>query len=397
MFWQKSFNDFVASMARHQVPAGLRLWNGHEVALGPDPRVTLQVKSLGALRHLLRPSMATLGQAYVDGEIDIEGHIDDVIHVAAQLSTHAGKAGRHGPRMIRHTRQIDAEAIAYHYDVSNEFYRLWLDEEMLYSCAYFRSENDSLEAAQLQKLDHILSKLRLQPAQRLLDVGCGWGALVMRAAQKYGARAVGITLSQNQYEHAWARIRQAGLEDRVEIRLQDYRDVSEKFDRISSIGMFEHVGLKNLRGYFAKLHELLADDGICLNHGITSTDPDSAESPFGGGEFIERYVFPHGELPHISFALKEMSAVGLEVADVENLRRHYALTTRHWSQRFERNAPRLREMVGEKRFRIWRAYLAGCTYGFTHNWIALHQILAIKSGRPERNPLPMTRDYMYTH
>ncbi len=395
MFWQRSFNDFVARMADHQVPVGLRLWNGWEVDLGPTPRVSLEIKSLRALRYLLRPSMATLGQAYVDGEIDVVGDIDDVIHIAAQLSTHAGKVDRHGPRRIRHTRKIDQEAIAYHYDVSNDFYRLWLDEEMLYSCAYFRQNEDSLDQAQNQKLDHILSKLRPQQGQRLLDIGCGWGALVIRAAQRFGVQAVGITLSRNQYEHALERVKAAGLEDRVEIRLQDYRDVSEKYDRISSIGMFEHVGLKNLRGYFSKVHELLADDGICLNHGITSTDPDSAESPLGGGEFIERYVFPHGELPHISFALREMSAAGLEVTDVENLRRHYALTTRHWSQRFESNAELLKEMVGEKRFRIWRAYLAGCTYGFTNNWIALHQILAIKSGMPEHNPMPMTREYMY--
>lgn len=395
MFWQRSFNDFVVRMAHHDVPVRLRLWDDREFDLGPDARVVLNIKSLGALRHLLRPSMATLGQAYVDGDIDVEGAFDDVIAVVARISSHAGKPERHGPRMIRHTRKIDTEAIAYHYDVSNDFYRLWLDSEMLYSCAYFRSDEDSLEKAQEQKLDHILAKLRLHPDQRLLDIGCGWGALVLRAAQKYGARAVGITLSQNQYELARARVKAAGLEDRVEIRLQDYRDVSEKFDRISSIGMFEHVGLKNLRGYFGKVHELLTDDGICLNHGITSTDPDSAESPMGGGEFIERYVFPHGELPHVSLALKEMSAAGLEVTDVENLRRHYALTTWHWSQRFEKNAARLQDMVGEKRFRIWRSYLAGCAYGFTHNWIALHQILAIKCGNPEHNPMPMTRDYMY--
>lgn len=395
MFWQRSFNDFIHRMAHHQVPVRLQLWDGRQFDLGNDPRVVLHIKSVGALRHLLKPSMATLGQAYVDGEIDVEGEIDDVIHVAAQLSTHGGKAERHGARMIRHTRGIDAEAIAYHYDVSNDFYRLWLDEEMLYSCAYFRSDADSLETAQTQKLDHILAKLRPQPGQRLLDIGCGWGALVLRAASKYGMRAVGITLSQNQYAHACERVARAGLEDRVEIRMQDYRDVSERFDRISSVGMFEHVGLKNLRAYFDKIHELLADDGICLNHGITSTDPDSAESPLGGGEFIERYVFPHGELPHVSLALKEMSAAGLEVTDVENLRRHYALTTRHWSQRFEKCAPDLKAMVGEKRFRIWRTYLAGCTYGFTYNWIALHQILAVKCGKPEHHPLPMTRDYIY--
>lgn len=396
MFWQKPFNDFIARIAHHNVPVHLKLWNGHEVALGTGPLVRLDIKSTSALRHLLRPSMASLGQAYVDGDIDVEGTIDDVITVAAQLSTHGGKPGRHGPRMIRHTPKIDADAIAYHYDVSNDFYRLWLDDEMLYSCAYFHDPQDSLEQAQLQKLDHILSKLCLQPGQRLLDIGCGWGALVRRAAEKYGVHAVGITLSRNQCELARQRVTSAGLDDKVEIRLQDYREVTGTFDRVVSVGMFEHVGLKNLRGYFSRINDLLADNGICMNHGITSTDPDSAEAPFGGGEFIERYVFPHGELPHISLALKEMSAAGLEVTDVENLRRHYALTTQHWSQRFEQHSAKLRLMVGEKRFRIWRAYLAGCTYGFTHNWMTLHQTLAIKAGKPEHNPLPLTRDYMYS-
>ncbi len=395
MFWQRRFDDFIARMGRHDVPLRLRLWNGREAALGPAPRVTFEIKSISALRRLLRPSLASLGQAYVDGKIDIEGTIDDVIAVAAKLSAHAGRQMRRAARMMRHTRRVDAEAIAYHYDVSNDFYRLWLDEEMVYSCAYFRSPDDSLEQAQLAKIDHILGKLRLQPGQRLLDIGCGWGALVLRAARNHGVRAVGITLSRNQHDLARERVAAAGLEGRVDIRLQDYRDVEGPFDRIVSVGMLEHVGLKNLRGYFARTRELLADGGVCLNHGITSTDADSAESPFGGGEFIDHYVFPHGELPHIGFLLREMTAAGLEATDVENLRRHYALTARHWSRRFEQNGAQIRALAGEKRYRIWRTYLAGCAYGFDHDWIALHQIVAVKAGGPGTNPLPLTRDYMY--
>ncbi len=395
MFWQRRFDDFIARQVGHDVPLRLRLWNGREAVLGPSPIVTFEIKSISALRRLLHPSLASLGQAYVDGLIDIEGTIDDVIAVAARLSSHAGRQVRRAARMMRHTRRVDAEAIAYHYDVSNEFYRLWLDEEMVYSCAYFRSPDDSLERAQFAKIDHILTKLHLAPGQRLLDIGCGWGALALRAARDYGASVVGITLSQNQYALARACAAAAGLADRVDIRLQDYRDVNERFDRIVSVGMLEHVGLKNLRGYFAVIRKLLADDGVCLNHGITSTDADSAEAPFGGGDFIERYVFPHGELPHIGFLLKEMAAAGLEATDVENLRRHYALTARHWSRRFERNGAQLRALVGEKRYRIWRAYLAGCAYGFEQNWISLHQVLAVKAGGPGANLLPLTRDYMY--
>lgn len=393
MFWQKRFNEFVARMRGYGIPLRIRLWNGAEAALDDHPAVTLTVPAVASLRHLLHPSLDGLGHAYVEQEVEVEGRVTDVVEVAARLAArHERRRARRGPRMIRHSRKIDAQAIAYHYDVSNDFYALWLDENMVYSCGYFRSPQDSLEAAQTQKIDHILTKLRVRPGDRLLDIGCGWGALVLRAAEKYGAKVLGITLSHNQYELAKERIAAAGLADRCEVQIEDYRDVSGEFDRIASVGMFEHVGLKNLRGYFTKMRELLADNGAVLNHGITSTDPDSAESPFGGGDFIERYVFPHGELPHISLALKEMCAAGLEPTDVENLRRHYALTLAHWAQRFEAAGDRLREIAGEKRWRIWRVYLAGCAHGFAHNWMALHQILAVKAGA---DALPLTRDYMY--
>jgi cyclopropane-fatty-acyl-phospholipid synthase len=392
VFWQKRFDDFVARMRAHDLPLRLELWNGSVFDLGTAPRVTITVRSAGALKHFLPPTLDSLGHAYVEGEIDVAGTLPDIIDMATRLAAHHADRGRHGPRMIRHTRKVDAEAIAYHYDVSNDFYARWLDERMVYSCAYFRTPGDTLEAAQTQKIDHILTKLKVRPGDRLLDIGCGWGALVMRAVEKFGARAVGITLSQNQYELARERIERAGLSDRCEVRIEDYRDVAGTFDRISSVGMFEHVGLRNLRGYFTKVRELLADNGAALNHGITSADPDSAESPFGGGDFIDRYVFPHGELPHISLALKEMAAAGLEPVDVENLRRHYALTLNHWAERFEAAGQTLKDIAGEKRWRTWRVYLAGCAHGFDRHWMAIHQILAIKSGA---SALPMTREYMY--
>ncbi|MFN3397349.1 MAG: class I SAM-dependent methyltransferase [Sulfurimicrobium sp.] len=392
MFWQKRLNEFVARMRVHDLPLHLNLWNGAAFELGQSPRVKVFIPSARALRHFLPPTLASLGQAYVESEIDVEGRLSDIIDVAATLAAHGKEPRRHGPRMIRHNRKIDAEAIAYHYDVSNEFYAYWLDSNMVYSCGYFRSPEDTLEAAQIQKIDHILTKLRIQPGDRLLDIGCGWGALALRAAEKYGAKVLGITLSRNQYELARERIAAAGLADRCEVRVEDYRDVTGKFDRITSVGMFEHVGIKNLRGYFARLHELLADNGMALNHGITSTDPDSAESPFRGGDFIERYVFPHGELPHIGLVLREMSATGLEPVDVENLRRHYALTLTHWAERFEAAGEKLKNIAGEKRWRIWRVYLAGCAHGFAQEWMSIHQVLAVKSGA---NTQPLTRDYMY--
>ncbi|HUW00400.1 MAG TPA: class I SAM-dependent methyltransferase [Gallionella sp.] len=392
MFWQKRFDEFVARMRVHDLPLHLNLWNGAVFELGQSPRVTVSIPYAKSLRHFFPPTLDSLGHAYVEGEIDVKGRLADIIEVAARLATHGKDHQRPGARMIRHTRKIDAEAIAYHYDVSNEFYALWLDSNMVYSCGYFHSAEDTLEAAQIQKIDHILTKLRIQPGDRLLDIGCGWGALVMRAAEKYGAKTLGITLSRNQYELAQERIAAAGLADRCEVRMEDCRDVVGKFDRITSVGMFEHVGLKHLRSYFAKVQELLADNGVVLNHGITSTSPDSAESPFGGGDFIERYVFPHGELPHIGLVLQEMCAAGLEPVDMENLRRHYALTLNHWVERYEAAGDRLRQIAGEKRWRIWRMYLAGCAHGFAHNWISIHQILAVKAGAAA---LPLTRNYMY--
>lgn len=395
MFWRKRFHKSMEQMRGHGVPLRIRLWNETEIDLADNPRVTIKVPTVAALRHFLRPSLDTLGHAYVEGEIDVEGRVADVLEAAAQFSashSNARSNRRHRARTARHNRKMDAAAIAYHYDVSNEFYSHWLDPGMVYSCAYFRHEEDPLEAAQEQKLDHILRKLRVRPGDRLLDIGCGWGALIMRAAEKYGARTLGITLSRNQYELARERIAAAGLTDRCEVRVEDYRDVTGRFDRIASVGMFEHVGLKSLRGYFGRIRELLTDDGIALNHGITSTDPDSRETPLGGGDFIERYVFPHGELPHIGLALKELSAAGLEPMDVENLRRHYALTLSRWVERFEAAGEQLRALAGEKRWRIWRVYLAGCAHGFAHDWISVHQILAVKSGTAV---LPLTREYMY--
>jgi len=390
VFWQRQFERFIARMRGHAIPLRVRLWNGLEAVLGDEPRVTFTIPKAAGLRHLIRPTLSRLGAAYVEGRLEVEGKLADILQVAVRLAD-LGVQERSGRRMFFHTRASDAEAIRYHYDVSNQFYSLWLDANMVYSCAYFHSDQDSLENAQIQKIDHILTKLRVGPGDRLLDIGCGWGALIIRAAQKFGARAVGITLSQNQYELARERIASAGLADCCEVRLQDYRDVTGKFDRIASVGMFEHVGLRNLRAYFARIRELLEDDGTAMNHGITSTDPESIEP---SSEFIQRYVFPLGELPHISLTLHEMCAAGLEPVDVENLRRHYAITLTHWAERFEAHEQELREIVGEKRWRIWRMYLAGCAYAFAHEWMALHQVLAVKAGSGAK-ALPLTRDYMY--
>ena len=265
---------------------------------------------------------------------------------------------------------------------------------MVYSCAYFEQGNEDLATAQLKKLDHILTKIQLHPGESLLNIGCGWGALVLRAAEKFGARCVGITLSRNQYELATARVAEAGLSDRISIRLQDYRDVEGSFDRITSVGMFEHVGLKNLPLYFKKISSLLADDGMVMNHGITTTNTDHRGARNGGGEFIERYVFPDGELPHIGRVLCAMQDGGLETLDVENLRRHYAQTCALWANNFEKNTALIKTLVDDRRYRIWRIYLAGCAHAFTHDWISINQIVCCKAGR-QAERLGWSRDYMY--
>jgi cyclopropane-fatty-acyl-phospholipid synthase len=380
------------------LPLRVELWNGDHVDLSADqPRVKIRVPSPGGLRYLLSPTLDSLGEAYVEGDLEIEGRAADMIQIGNALAETSGKPAR-ASRMLQllspHTREKDAQAIRYHYDVSNEFYSNFLDPAMVYSCAYFENGDEDLATAQLKKIDHILTKIGLQRGQSLLDIGCGWGALVIRAAEKFGARCVGVTLSERQFELARERVARAGLQDRIEIRLQDYRDVHGQFERITSVGMFEHVGLQHLADYFGRIVKLLAPGGVAMNHGITTTDIDQRSSPYGGGTFIDKYVFPHGELAHLSTVIRAMQEGGLEVRDVENLRRHYARTCAIWTENFERNAERIRATADPKTFRIWHIYLAGCAYAFAHDWISLYQIVCGKSGQDPAH-LPWSRRYMY--
>ncbi len=370
------------------------------LALGDfeEPRVDIRVRDPAALPLLMDPGLDTLGQAYVEGLVDVDGSLADILAIAHRLAETAEPSGGLLGRLRRrftHTRESDSEAIQYHYDVSNAFYAQWLGESMVYSCGYFENGDETLDQAQAKKIDHILRKIRLQPRQRLLDIGCGWGALVIRAAQQFGARCVGVTLSQNQYELARERVKAAGLEDRVEIRLQDYRDVADgPFDRITSVGMFEHVGLNHLGAYFAHIRSLLKPDGWAMNHGITSTDAADGETRHGGGSFIDRYVFPHGELPHIGTVLRTLQEGGLEAFDVENLRRHYQRTTQLWSDAFEARTAQIKPLVDEKRWRIWRIYLAGCAWAFAHDEVSIYQVLCRPAGQLAEG-LPWSRGWMY--
>lgn len=400
MFWEKRLGSWVESVrGQSALPLRLELWNGQKLDFAQNlpPQVTVRVPHASSLSYLMTPSLFNLGKAYVEGKIEVEGRLSEIISVGNALAKQTLKPEGKFARVVRsmhHTRKRDEEAIQYHYDVSNAFYRMWLDENMVYSCAYFESGDEDLAAAQLKKIDHILTKIQLQPGHTLLDIGCGWGALVMRAAQKFGAKCVGITLSKNQFELAKEKVARAGLTDRVEIRLQDYRDTTGTYDRITSVGMFEHVGARHLPAYFSKVRSLLSDDGIVMNHGITTTDPNNGETAYGGGQFIDQYVFPHGELEHISHVLKTMQEGGLEVFDVENLRRHYAKTCGIWADNFEAKAEQIKREVDPKRFRIWRVYLAGCAYAFAQDWVSLYQVVCTKAGR-DASALPWSRRYMY--
>jgi cyclopropane-fatty-acyl-phospholipid synthase len=403
---ESQIERWILSHAGDELPLAIELPSGRRIEMGPAPTVTMRLMSMAAIRTLLNPTIGNLGTAYVEGELDLIGPIDDILGVGVRLSESTGGDEFTKPdpgilaRVLAHSRARDKEKIEYHYDVSNEFYRLFLDREMVYSCGYFKhadvTSRESLEQAQLDKLDHILDKVQLKAGDRLLDVGCGWGALIMRAAQR-GARAVGVTLSENQFALARERIATLGLSDRCEVRLQDYRDVPEigGFDKLTSVGMFEHVGMKNLPLYFEQMQRLLKDGGAMLMHGICATHPERRQVGRGAGEFIDKYVFPDGELPHMSDVARIMAESGLEVVDVESLRRHYALTLQHWAHRLEEHADEARSIAGERRYRIWRMYLMGCSVGFRDNWMNIYQLLACKLGGPGMDPFPMTREWIY--
>jgi len=416
----------------------IRLWDGTQVPADPgeETRFTLVLNRPTALRRMmLPPNELALGEAYLDDEWDVEGDIvwamrlgdlferltlkpAELVGLARMLMAlpdgrtkadgNGGSRGVWGRQRARlrgaeHSKERDREAVTYHYDVGNDFFKLFLDRRMIYSCAYFRTGQEDLDSAQEAKLEHTCRKLRLKPGERLLDIGCGWGGLIMYAAERFGVQATGITLSQPQAELANRRIAEAGLADRARAMVMDYRDVAAygPFDKIVSVGMVEHVGRKKLPEYFASAWNALKPGGLFLNHGITSAAKDiGAFNPldryvFQRGAFIRKYVFPDGELMPVWENLAPAEQAGFEVRDVESLREHYALTLRHWVRRLEANREEASRLVDERTYRVWRLYMAGCSHAFATARLSIHQSLLSKPDSSGRSYVPLTRADLY--
>ncbi|MEL0070385.1 MAG: cyclopropane-fatty-acyl-phospholipid synthase family protein [Betaproteobacteria bacterium] len=383
-----------------KLPVRVVFWDGDAVDGGVDVKVQLTVKSLRAALLLLRPTLGKIAKAYVEGALDIVGDVQDILRCGEDLV--AGDSSTYQRRLSllkwwKHTRPADRRSIQHHYDVGNDFYSLWLDQNRVYSCGYFAKDGDSLDVAQEKKLDHICRKLNLEAGEKFLDIGCGWGGLVIWAAKNYGVHATGITLSEEQLAFSRNRIKQLGLQGKIEVRLMDYRDLPSdtQYDKIASVGMFEHVGRLNLPQYFSKIYSLLKPGGVVMNHGITTNSLDDHALGSDIGRFVDEYVFPGGELVHLSTVVGEMASQGIEVWDAESLRPHYAKTLWEWVKRLEGTSDQARELVGEKRFRIWKIYMAGSAHAFDRGWISIFQILGVKPFESGAITYPMTREHVY--
>ncbi|MEU0524330.1 cyclopropane-fatty-acyl-phospholipid synthase family protein [Streptomyces niveus] len=405
------------------LPVRIRAWDGSES--GPPGAPTLVVRHRRALRRLLwKPGELGLARGWVAGEIDIDGDLYAGLSLIAGLLWERGadaedamhplrdprmRAAAKGlveiagpwppppppPEEVRrrsgalHTRHRDRAAISHHYDVGNDFYEMVLGPSMVYSCAYFEEPGATLEDAQRDKLDLVCRKLGLTEGERLLDVGCGWGSMAIHAAREYGAQVTGVTLSREQAAYARKRIADEGLTDRIEIRVQDYRDVRDgPYDAISSIGMAEHVGSVRYREYADDLFALLKPGGRLLNHQIARR-PERDESAYRIDDFIDAYVFPDGELAPLGRTVGTLEEAGFEVRDVESLREHYALTLRHWVRNLERHWPEAVRITSPGRARVWRLYMAASALSFEHNRIGVNQILAVRSRQSGDSALPL--------
>jgi len=400
---KRLFGKFEGNLA-------MQLWNGDPLRLGSvapheaPPPFTLVIRNPGAIAAMvLGFDRLRFAEAYFRGDVDIEGDFFAALGLKDHLDA-IKLSWRDRLAVLLPALRLQAlkkawpnenrDAIHFHYDVSNAFYALWLDPAMVYSCAYFETPDTDLASAQFAKLDHICRKLVLRPGERFLDIGCGWGALLIHAASHFGVVAHGVTLSHEQLALTRERIARVGLQDRVTVELQDYRDLQGEslYDKVASVGMFEHVGLKNLPLYFATVRRLLKPQGLFLNHGITH-DVEGWNNTLST-EFINRYIFPDGQLDTVSNILRGMERSGFEIADVESLRPHYALTLRRWVDSLERHHDDALEHVEESTYRCWRLYMAACALEFESGEIGVYQLLASK--RTSALPvLPLTRGHLY--
>ncbi len=400
-----------------------RLWNGEEWAPPglKEAKATVVINNPRIMAHILAfPTELRMGEAYIYGDIDIEGDIYAVFPVERYLRQKYKRLVTNPlfwrkvhklKRSIRdferlegrrkaslkgkmHTIERDRQAISYHYDLPPEFYALYLDPMMNYSCAYFRDPQEDLATAQKNKLELICRKLRLKPGERVLDIGCGWGGFVVYAAKHHRVRVTGITLSEKQAQYAQEWIKREGLQDLAKVELKDYREMQEleAFHKLVSIGMFEHVGGSMLKTYFRQAWRLLKPGGAFLNHGIAS---DWGPIRFRKWSFTEHYVFPDGQLVPISKTLSIAEKAGFEVRDVESLREHYALTLRHWVKNLEAHQEEALRIVDPVTYRVWHLYMAGASHGFATNRQGVYQALLIKTDSEGRHPLPNTREDIY--
>lgn len=418
------------NLLEHVFPAprrfGIRLWNGIELPVEDQPSIYLVLNHPGALRRMFKPPVElSLGEAFILKDFEIEGDIFSAFPLMESIAGRSFSAAEiigiglglwglpgvrpqaqgRGPVQLRgavHSRERDRAAIQYHYDIGNDFYSLWLDRNMQYSCAYFPTGDEDLDTAQERKMEHICRKLRLQRGERLLDIGCGWGGLARYAAMKYGVHVLGVTLSKNQKAYADEQIASAGLQDRIDVELKDYRDLGDhSFDKIVSVGMFEHVGRERLPEYFTHVYRLLKPGGLFMNHGISRRAATGEGRQgwvqrrfFGRGAFLQKYIFPDGELMPVSEVNVMAEKAGFEVRDVENLREHYALTLRHWVHRLEAHQEEAINVTDEVTYRTWRLYMSASVYGFESGNTNVNQTLLAKMDKGKSN-VPLSRKHLY--